>query len=594
MGAEQSTQAGGAPGIDFLCASARKKPPKLEHTPPVVVPATTLPSEFLAPLPPPIARPPEVEVLKVTASRPPDAAALAAAAAAAAAAEPLGSPQTLTKAALSVYQGSALEAQIPGLPDQYKDLEDSQLIQFLTLQLQREPSADSCHLIMNVAQLLARSAANQPSMLPVLPVILANLRRHIDHAPLQECGIGLLGNLACAPARPPLLLQYVVRGCVLHAMAAVQAHADNAGLHRNAYRLLRNLCAQPHAVNEACVAWLMAHRVPHVVCFMLHRHIEHATLQQQALSCLWSFACCPLLAPVLASIGAADAVLRVMATHPDDAAVQRAGCGTLVQLLDAIPNTDHSPRASPAPSLPGGDEAPAAAPAAAGAAAVGRKGRNHVPPPSELAPCLLASLQRHPSDGSVVALSLEAFALLVCSPRLPAVSAHDAQLALQLAVAAVAHLPDSAEVAQRTCLLFDACLEPPASAVSETLTALPLLLGSLNAHGGHLGLNQAMCFLLQDLCQHTRSYDELLRAGVLPAAIAIARQWIGDNEVRAASRGAAAQPRLPEPPPAPPSPPSPPPPTSRCSRRLSRCSAASRRSPPTASTTSSAPRAPTS
>ena len=102
MGAEQSTQAGGAPGIDFLCASARKKPPKLEHTPPVVVPATTLPSEFLAPLPPPIARPPEVEVLKVTASRPPDAAALAAAAAAAAAAEPLGSPQTLTKAALSV------------------------------------------------------------------------------------------------------------------------------------------------------------------------------------------------------------------------------------------------------------------------------------------------------------------------------------------------------------------------------------------------------------------------------------------------------------------------------------------------------------
>ena len=122
-----------------------------------------------------------------------------------------------------MYQGSALEAQIPGLPDQYKDLEDSQLIQFLTLQLQREPSADSCHLIMNVAQLLARSAANQPSMLPVLPVILANLRRHIDHAPLQECGIGLLGNLACAPARPPLLLPYVVRGCVLHAMAAVRA-----------------------------------------------------------------------------------------------------------------------------------------------------------------------------------------------------------------------------------------------------------------------------------------------------------------------------------------------------------------------------------
>ena len=50
-------------------------------------------------------------------------------------------------------------------------------------------------------------------------------------------------------------------------------------------------------------------------------------------------------------------------------AAQPLARGTRVQLLDAIPNTEHSPRASPAPSLPGGDEAPAAAPAAAGAAA---------------------------------------------------------------------------------------------------------------------------------------------------------------------------------------------------------------------------------
>jgi hypothetical protein len=70
--------------------------------------------------------------------------------------------QSVTKAALSLYRGSALETN-DSVPRTQQH--DAELIELLTAQLRRAPKAESCQMIVNVAQLLARTPRNRCALL---------------------------------------------------------------------------------------------------------------------------------------------------------------------------------------------------------------------------------------------------------------------------------------------------------------------------------------------------------------------------------------------------------------------------------------------
>ena len=61
-----------------------------------------------------------------------------------------------------MYKGSALESATnsPGSRQA-----DSELISLLGAQMRRQPKAESCQMIINVAQLLARTPSNRPALL---------------------------------------------------------------------------------------------------------------------------------------------------------------------------------------------------------------------------------------------------------------------------------------------------------------------------------------------------------------------------------------------------------------------------------------------
>ena len=181
----------------------------------------------------------------------------------------VASPQTLTKVALTQYKGTALESG----GGTGSELEDGQLISLLSSQLQRGPRAEAGQIIINVARLLARSPLNERALLSALPHMMACMPRHLEHEGLQESGVGLLGNLAGGGAESPLaLMRY---GCLHHVVQCLQQHADHAGIQRNAYRCLRNVTsAAVGSASTECATFLFESRVPQLVCFLLHRHIE--------------------------------------------------------------------------------------------------------------------------------------------------------------------------------------------------------------------------------------------------------------------------------------------------------------------------------
>ena len=147
------------------------------------------------------------------------------------------------------------------------------------MRLRRRPDASSLQFILNVAQLLGQSAHNAPLLLPLLPMILHGMARHLEsdgvqvcrrdpelakcmHTSLatrralgfalraritrtarallyaQECGVGLFANLAVPRASRSSL---VANGCLQHTFLSLRQYPDNAMLHRNAFRLLRNV-----------------------------------------------------------------------------------------------------------------------------------------------------------------------------------------------------------------------------------------------------------------------------------------------------------------------------------------------------------------
>ena len=158
------------------------------------------------------------------------------------------------------------------------------------MRLRRRPDASSLQFILNVAQLLGQSAHNAPLLLPLLPMILHGMARHLEsdgvqvcrrdpelakcmHTLLatrralgfalraritrtarallyaQECGVGLFANLAVPRASRSSL---VANGCLQHTFLSLRQYPDNAMLHRNAFRLLRNVfVAAGHADADA-------------------------------------------------------------------------------------------------------------------------------------------------------------------------------------------------------------------------------------------------------------------------------------------------------------------------------------------------------
>ena len=116
--------------------------------------------------------------------------------------------------------------------------QDGALIAELSVRLRRRPDASSLQFILNVAQLLGQSAHNAPLLLPLLPMILHGMARHLESDGVQECGVGLFANLAVPRGSRSSL---VANGCLQHSFLSLRQYPDNPMLHRNTFRLLRNV-----------------------------------------------------------------------------------------------------------------------------------------------------------------------------------------------------------------------------------------------------------------------------------------------------------------------------------------------------------------
>ena len=64
--------------------------------------------------------------------------------------------------------------------------QDGALIAELSVRLRRRPDASSLQFILNVAQLLGQSAHNAPLLLPLLPMILHGMARHLESDGVHE------------------------------------------------------------------------------------------------------------------------------------------------------------------------------------------------------------------------------------------------------------------------------------------------------------------------------------------------------------------------------------------------------------------------
>ena len=398
------------------------------------------------------------------------------------------SPQALIKAALCLYKGGGLDS--AGAPR--NNLADSQLIHFLHGQMKRPCDVSSVQLMINVAQLLTRSPPNTTLLLPLLPTVMELLGKHMEHEGLQESGVGLFGNLACNDENRAELIRL---GSIGHVLRCWKIHVASVGLCHNAYRMMRNFCSG--GVSSGLYAeYLSEHGVPQVVCTTLRGHEDHERLAEQALACLWGFACLPLLAADLFENHAAEAILRVMALHPTSAQVQRCGCGAIARLLEAAARERGGASGREAHC-----EVASAGQGARSAAAPG------LPSPAALAPAVLLAARSHPLSAAVQALAMEVAAGLVASARRPALEPEHARQALRLAADAMGRLPASPSVGEYACLLLAAAVAqgvaqgPSMCAQREALRAVPLALAALERHPQQRELHAAVCLLLRELCE---------------------------------------------------------------------------------------------
>ena len=301
--------------------------------------------------------------------------------------------------------------------------QDGALIAELSVRLRRRPDASSLQFILNVAQLLGQSAHNAPLLLPLLPMILHGMARHLEsdgvqacrcdleldnctrtaHALClhssctrlalrvritrtaralytQECGVGLFANLAVPRGSRSSL---VANGCLQHAFLSLRQYPDNPMLHRNSFRLLRNVfvaaghadadadadsypspgegaagagaAGEPAAEELELAAFLLQRRSLEPLAAALQRHIDDEGVAAQALACFWSLSTVASLADAMLQAGASHLLLAGMRRHLASPEVQRCGCGALAQIVDAakqqpITSSPASPAAATLPS----------------------------------------------------------------------------------------------------------------------------------------------------------------------------------------------------------------------------------------------------
>ena len=376
---------------------------------------------------------------------------------------------------------------------------DARLIGLLEAQLlQGLPSVESLQVILDVALRLARSDHNVPPLLSLLPHVLGGMAKYGARSGPTESGLGFLANLAARPEGASELLRH---GGMEHVLACMQGHADHAGIQRNAYRCLRNWSSaaseEAGELPDACVAFLTQQRVPQFACFMLHRHIGNAALQEQGLGAIWTFATSPRVGALLCEAAAADGVLRIMAAHADCEGVQRMACGVLAELL-----------------------------------------QSGLAPTAALWNAALAAARAHPASAAVQAEALGALLLLHSSPCAASAPANAAPPAQELllevlsvsAAALAAHI-DSASTAQASCELLHAVLPPATCATAPhvhgaALEHLPHLFAALRAHPTDRPLVLASLALLRTLCAIERGLTAALsKAATVPAVLALAQRW---------------------------------------------------------------------
>ena len=488
---------------------------------------------------------------------------------------PTPSPQTLTKAALAQYKGTALElsaaANLHASPRSQQ--EDRELIGLLAAQMRRAPKVEGCQMMIRTYELLARQPRNRAALLSQsLPQLLACVQRHLDHEGLQESALGLLGNLACGHAEHQLAL--LRAGCVQHAVLCLQQHVESAAVHRNAYRFLRNVTSHlaggngggeeegsggegaaesdgdsvltatitpvDQQLTRESIEILLTHRVPPLVSFMLHRHIESQEVIAHALAALWSFACSPPLAKILCESAAADGVLRAMNRHVASAEVQRCGLGALMQILDAAASSNTSGRSTPQP--PPSPLRAAPSPQRAALPSSPHRPRP-MPGPAELAPPVLSAAYAHLSVVDVQVGAMEVLASLARSRRAPPLQQSQLLDALRVGAAALAtnspphRLTSDINVVQSVLMLLEAALPDPESACaplvhSEVEGMLPELLKSVDEHSEDIELAEAAVTLLSKLSNASKTLaPSLIKAGGLHTALRLLQRHLNEPSV---------------------------------------------------------------
>ena len=155
--------------------------------------------------------------------------------------------------------------------------------------------------------------------------VLIAMRRHRDHADVQEVGCTALGNLGNNNAENQVkLMELEAAQAILEAM---RRHRDHADVQEKGCFALWNLATNPK--NEVK---LMELEAAQAFLEAMKGHRDHAAVQQFSCGALLILAMNAENKVKLMELEAAQAILEAMKRHRDHAAVQQNGRGALILL----------------------------------------------------------------------------------------------------------------------------------------------------------------------------------------------------------------------------------------------------------------------
>ena len=391
---------------------------------------------------------------------------------------------------------------------------DCALISRLCAQLERDDvRGDSMQVILNTAQLLARSPHNRSALLGEVRRIAGPVRRHMEDAGVQECALGLFGNLACSEGSSAILLD---QGCLAHMLRCAQVHVEHAGVQRAVFRTIRNVATIGAAPSSACVRCFVEWCLPQHIGLSLAIHADDANVIEQALAASWALASLPSMGRLLLGTSTASGVVRAMGRHLDNAEVQRCSLGLLIELLDR--DAEHRAILLRAPSRPWTREAepfPAWSP------------QTDVPAPAEIASVALATAARYPMSEPVQLLVLHVMISITLSSRAPAVQQKQLSAILRHASAALAVFENVHDVELAAIELIGAAMPTRQSAIAVNselqMAVLPLV--KLLRRGNNATACDAACGLVARLAAFDSILPQLLRHDVVGSLISLLHKF---------------------------------------------------------------------